>query len=82
MQVVVFEDIVVDVCLIIDLPLQPFNLVEVHLLLLLVIQAPLPLIVLILHQLLVPLSLFDDVCLLDIADDLVVCFLDNELVLF
>lgn len=82
MQVVVFEDVVVDVCLIVDLLLQPYKLLEVHLPLLLVVQALLPLLVLLLHQLLVPLPLFDDLRLLDIADDLVVCFLYNELVLF
>lgn len=81
-QVVVLEDIVVDEGLIIDLPLQAFNLLEVHLSLLLVIQALLLLLLLLLHQLLIPLSLFDDLRLLDIADDLVVCFLDNEFVLF
>ena len=82
MQVVVFEDVVVDVCLIVDLLLQPSKLLEVHLPLLLVVQALLPLLVLLHHQLLVPLPLFDDLRLLDIADDLVVCFLYNELVLF
>lgn len=82
MQVVVFEDVVVDVCLIVDLPLQPSKLLEVHLPLLLVVQALLPLLVLLLHQLLIPLPLFDDLRLLDIADDLVVCFLHNKLVLF
>lgn len=77
MQVVVFKDIVVDVGLIIDLPLQTFNLLKVHLSLLLVVQALLPLLVLLLHQLFIPLPLFDDLRLLDIPDDLVVCFLHN-----
>jgi len=82
MQVAVVKGIIVDLSLVVDLPLETLNLVEVDLSLLLIIKALSLLFFLQFHQFLIPLPFFYDIRLLDIADNLIICFLHDKFVLF